>query len=390
LIYREHQQSFFGGDATTYDTVGLTLSRFWQGLEVNQPWLTNYINTRRPGWGMFYYVGGVYYVLGENQLAVQLINGVLGAAACIAVYKIAQLVYPNQRVARTAALLTAFSPSMVLWSSQMLKDAPIVLCLCMCALYTLKLRRRFTAPRLLLLLVSLFCLFALRHYAFYIMFAAIATALLFMAKQFSPLRMLQGGVIVIVIGIALAYLGAAQVPQETFDLKRIQLSREWSGKVANSGFGGDIDITDPTAAAGFLPLGLLYVLFAPFPWMISNLRQLITLPELLAWWLLVPMLVKGYWFATRHRLRQSFAISVFTIGLTLVYALFQTNVGTAYRHRAQLYVFFFIFIGIGLELRREAKVRRRNQLALAQSGLAAQNIIVPGRLTGEPLSPSTS
>ena len=61
----------------------------------------------------------------------------------------------------------------------------------------------------------------------------------------------------------------------------------------------------------------------------------------------------------RHRLKETFAIGIFTIGLTLVYALYQSNVGTAYRHRAQLYIFFFIFISIGLELRRAAKERRR-------------------------------
>src|SRR5206468_3415343 len=243
-----------------------------------------------------------------------------------------------------AAALTAFAPSMILWSSQMLKDAPIVLSLCLCALYTLKLRNRFQTRNLLLLLASLFCLFALRHYAFYIMFVAVASALVLTPKRLSPLRIVQGAVMVIVIGGALAYFGAGNVPQETFDLKHIQAAREWSAKAANSGFGGDVDITDPKAAIEYLPLGLLYVLFAPFPWMITSVRQLITLPELIAWWALIPMLVRGFWYGLRHRLKETFAIGIFTIGLTLIYALYQSNVGTAYRHRAQLYIFFFIFI----------------------------------------------
>jgi len=290
---------------------------------------------------------------------VQLLNCALGAAACVAVYRIAFLIYPEQRPARVAAVLTALAPSMILWSSQMLKDAPIVLSLCLCALYTLKLRDRFQARSLILLIASLFCLFSLRHYAFYIMFAAVASALVLTPKRLTPLRVAQGGVLVIVLGITLAYFGAGNVPQETFDLKHIQAAREWSAKVSNSGFGGDVDITDPKAALGYLPLGLLYVLFAPFPWMITNVRQLITLPELVAWWALMPMLARGYWYSLRHRLKETFAIIIFTVGLTLVYALYQSNVGTAYRHRAQLYIFFFIFISIGLELRRAARERTR-------------------------------
>jgi hypothetical protein len=50
---------------------------------------------------------------------------------------------------------------------------------------------------------------------------------------------------------------------------------------------------------------------------------------------------------------------LFTLGLTLVYALYQGNVGTAYRQRAQLYVFFFIFISVGWELRRQSKMVRQ-------------------------------
>jgi 4-amino-4-deoxy-L-arabinose transferase-like glycosyltransferase len=300
------------------------------------------------------------------------------------------LVYPQQRVARTAAILVALSPSMILWSSQMLKDAPIVLSLCLCALYTLKLRDKVSVKSLVLLLISLFCLYVLRHYAAYIMFVAIAGSLLLAAKRFTPLRVVQGGVLVIFLGLTLAYFGAAQVPQDAFNLKKIQAAREWSAKEANSGFGGDVDISDPKAAIEFLPVGLTYVLFAPFPWMMSSLRQLITLPELLVWWALVPMLIKGYWYGMRHRLKESFAICVFTIGLTLAYALYQSNVGTAYRHRAQLYVFFIIFISIGLELRREAKQRKRTQIAMGRSAYGpvatagAQHPLRNTAITSEP------
>jgi len=362
FIHDRGLQNFFGGDASTFDIVGNAISEAWQGRgSLDTAYMKSYLGDGRPGWGMYYFVGAIYYVIGQNQLAIQLINCAFGAAACIAVYRIAMMIFPQTRVARTAAILIAVSPSMILWSSQVLKDAAIVLSLCLCTLYTLRLREKFKAKDLALLLISLLCLYSLRNYASYIMFLAIAGSLMLTAKRFSPIRVLQGGFLVVVLGLSLAYFGAANVPTNTFDLKRIQKTREWAAKEAKSGYGGDVDISDPSAALGFLPIGLLYVLFAPFPWTITNVRQLITLPELLVWWALVPMLIKGYWFAIRHRLKETFSICVFTIGLTLVYALYQSNVGTAYRHRAQLYVFFIIFISAGLQLRREAKERKRAQ-----------------------------
>lgn len=390
VIYSKGLQGFFGGDAVSYDFFGNALCQVWQGIgDRNAPWLLSQIDLRRSGWGMPYYVASIYYVIGRNPLAIQLINSVLGAATCVVVYKICQSVYPERRAARTAAILTAVSPSMILWSAQGLKDAPIVFALCACMYYALSLRDRLQFKRIALLLVCLVCLYSLRHYAAYIVFIASAGTLLFAAKKFTPRRVLQGGVLVIVVGLALSYFGGDVAPT-AINLKRMQEARVWSAGVSNSGFGGDVDITDPVAALGFLPVGILYVLFAPFPWMITNLRQLITLPELLVWWAMIPLLVRGYWVSIRDRMRDTFGICVFTIGLTLAYALFQSNVGTAYRHRAQLFGFFFIFISIGIEHRRAAKLKKRNQRAFHRPGLSPALGPVAVRLTSKPVTERSS
>src|SRR5262245_6152885 len=370
VIYYKGWQAFFGADAETYDAFGNALCQSWRGLvDPNAWWLVNYTNTQRSGFGMFYFVAAVYWIVGQNPFVIQLINCALGASSCVVAYKIAMMIYPNQRVARTAAAFTAFSPSLILWSSQMLKDGPIALFLALCTLFTLKLRDRFTGKDFLLLLGSLFCLFALRNYAAYIIFIAMAGTFVLTAKRVTPIRVLQGALLVILIGLALSYFAGGHVQQfaeSALDFKRIQAVRVWGAKVSSSGFGGDVDISDPQAALGFLPVGVVYVLFAPFPWMMGNLRQLITLPEMLAWWLLLPIMLKGYWFAIRHRLRASFPITVFSIGLTLAYALYQSNVGTAYRHRAQLFVFFFIFISIGREVGRAPKKDKRPRALAGQ------------------------
>lgn len=386
-IYSRNLQQFLGADADTYDAFGNALLQSWKGLvDPNAFWLVKYTTARTSGFGMYYFVAGIYYVIGQNPLAIQLINSAIGAGVCIAGYKIAMMVYPNQRVARTVAIMTAFAPSLVLWTSQGLKDGPIMLCLCLCVLYALKVRTKVEIKSFVLLLGSLLCLYTLRHYAAYIMFTAVTGGLLFTAqKKLDPVRMLQGAVLVIIIGLAFSYFGAGEVAKSTIDLNRIQNARAWSARVSNSGFGGDVDITDPEAAIEYLPLGVLYVLLSPFPWMINNFRQLITLPELIAWWCLMPMMAKGYWFALRTRLRQSFVICTFVLGLTLAFALYQSNAGTAYRHRSQLYVFFFIFICIGLELRRSAKREKWSRMYQPVPFGTLSGAAVPQRVTASPM-----
>jgi len=391
VIYSRNLQQALGADAGTYDAFGNALLQSWRGLvDPDAYWLVKYTGARTSGFGMYYFVAGIYYVIGQNPLAIQLINCAIGAGVCISGYKIAMMVYPNERVARTVTMMTAFSPSLMLWTSQGLKDGPIMLCLCLCVLYALKIREKVEVKSFVLLLLSLLCLYTLRHYAAYIMFTAVTGGLLFTArKKLNPVRMLQGAALVIVIGLTFSYFGAAEVAKSTIDLKHIQNARVWGAKVSNSGFGGDVDITDPEAAIEYLPLGILYVLLSPFPWMINNVRQLITLPELIAWWFLMPMMAKGYWFALRNRLRQSFVICTFVLGLTLAFALYQSNAGTAYRHRSQLYVFFFIFICIGLELRRSARLEKRAHMYQQVPFGAVSVAGAPQRVTASPMKIQT-
>lgn len=48
--------------------------------------------------------------------------------------------------------------------------------------------------------------------------------------------------------------------------------------------------------------------------------------------------------------------------LTLAYSVFQGNVGTAYRQRAQLLVFYFIFVAVGYVVIKEKREERKRQV----------------------------
>jgi hypothetical protein len=60
----------------------------------------------------------------------------------------------------------------------------------------------------------------------------------------------------------------------------------------------------------------------------------------------------------------------------VAYSVFQGNVGTAYRQRAQILVFYFIFVAVGSVLvkeKRDARRRRaKEELRLATLGLKSE------------------
>ncbi len=383
LIYVFHFQGFFGGDALTYDAFGWALLKVWEGNKDYQVAIDIFSGGgAASGWGMLYMVAGIYKVVGRNMLAVQYVNSILGAATAPIAYMISMELFPHRRVARTCALLAAFFPSMVLWSSQGLKDGPIVFLLAISMIATLRLGNRFSLKYFVSLALALGCLLTLRFYVFYIVVVAITTAFILGRRPLTAQSFLRQFMIMIVIGLALTYFGVSRYATLQFqaygNFDQLQRMRIDASQSAQSGFGGDIDVSTPSGALSAIPLGFTYLLLAPFPWQMTSARSMITLPEMVVWWASLPMLALGLWFAIKHRLREVAPILIFTTLLTLCFSILMGNVGTAYRQRAQLLIFYFIFVAIGFVLvkeKREEKMRKR----IAEKEAARNLAWAPGK-----------
>jgi len=359
-------QEFFGGDAITYDFYGFALVKSWGGDHYYQTNVNAFFGEYgQSAWGMVYMVGAIYRVIGRNMLAIQFTNAVFGAATAPAVFAIAHTLFQNRRVARLAALLVAFFPSLVLWSSQGLKDGPIVFILVLAILLTLQLGEKFSFKNTVGLCLVLATLISFRFYLFYMMTAAVLGAFVIGTREFTLASFIRQFLVVIGIGFALTYMGVLQRAQQQAgyfgDLRVVERSRQDQSR-AQSGFGQDVDVSTTEGAIKAVPLGTINLLFAPFPWEVRSLRQSITLPEMLVWWSCFPLLILGLWFTIRHRLRQSFVILIFTTMLTLAYSIYQGNVGTAYRQRSQLLVFYFIFVAVGYVLVREKREEKKQHV----------------------------
>lgn len=368
LIFSFHLQEFFGGDAITYDFFGNALLKVWQGERFYMLYVQQFVGTGTGGgggWGMLYMVAVIYRIVGQNMLAVQFVNSILGAATAPIIYLCARHIFSNLRVARLTALFVAFFPSLVLWSAQGLKDGPIVFLLSFSMLATLRLGEKLSFKYITMLACALFALLSLRFYVFYMLVAAIAGAFVIGMRGPSARNFLRQFLVIMSLGLALTYLGVTRYASSQFEtyanLERVQRSRADLATSAKSGFGKDVDVSTTGGALAALPIGVIYLMFAPFPWQLASLRQIITLPEMVVWWTSFPMLVLGLWYSVKFRLRQISPILIFTTMLTLAYSIFQGNVGTAYRQRAQILVFYFMFVAVGFILMKERREDRKRQ-----------------------------
>lgn len=368
-------QPFFGGDYIVYHEFGNSVANIWsgQGDLVDQE-IYKQIPLSPAGWGMTYFVASIYYLVGENIFASQSVCAIIGAATAPMVYFCCQNIFQNKQTSKFAAMSVAIFPSFVIWSGQLLKDGLIVFLLVVAMTMVLELQKKLNYAAIVALILSMFGIFALRFYIFYVVAVAVVGSFL-LGYSGSNKALLRNAAILTAIVLGLAFLGIGDRASRELamfgSLERVQMSRLDLARSADTGFGRELDVSTTTGALLTLPVGFTYLILAPFPWQATNIRQAITIPDVLVWWALIPFAVSGLIYTFKNKLRPAIPILIFTVLLTVAYSITQGNVGTAYRQRTQIQVFLFIMVAVGWTLYKERKENRMLLKAAADRRVAA-------------------
>ena len=352
---------FFAGDAVTYDYFGWELAKIWSGEAQYTHWVLSRVQTMGHN-GMFYWVAAGYMVLGRSPFLLTVVQIVVVSLIPVLVYKTARLLFDSIPVARYAALMTAFFPSMIIWSSMLLKDSIVIFLFCVTVYFSLKLQMENKIRHAVPALTAMVLIFPIRGYVFY--FSLLAVVASYLMSRYGGVTVaalaarLRG---LCLIGILLFAMGFDDIAKQQVNanlLEQVQISRVDMARRADSGFDTGANVSTLSGAVSFLPRGVMYLLFAPFPWEGGGLRKMLAVPEMLVWYALFPFCVMGMLYTARMLFRRALIIFLFTVQLTLFYAIFQGNVGTAHRQRTQVFVFYFIFTSAGLVYsRRKARLQ---------------------------------
>jgi hypothetical protein len=356
---------YFAGDAETYSEYGFILCEYLKG---NISVLSSE-NTRRffllsgTGWGMYYIVALVYSIVGKNPIAANMFCAVISSAAVPIIYFLSKALFNNTRVAKIASFFVAFFPGFINWSSFMMKDGLIIFLLCLTVLLAFRLQKEFKISYIFALLFTLLGIISLRFYVFpMIIIAIIGGFLIGIRSDNSVSSLVRRFILICGIGLVITYIGVFSLVQTDVDkygsLESLNRARLDQSTRASSGY-EDVDVSTTEGVISFIPIGLLYLFFAPFPWQITSLRSALTMPEMIVWWFSMPYLIKGVSYSLKYRLRNVLPVIIFTLMLTIGYAIFQGNIGTAYRQRTQVQVFYFIFIAVGWVVSLEQKENQK-------------------------------
>lgn len=335
----------FAPDETTYFSAGHQLARFWSGdafylphlLVADQP--TGYI-----------YLNAASIFLFGGVLPLKLLNALLGAFVCYYQFLLSRALF-GPAVARRSALLTAFLPSLVLWSALNIRDVWAIFLILYTAWKSYQLKAGYSHLALVQLLGAIALLTTFRQYLFFVVALPPVVGLLLgagrrVARNFLLASLASLGILM------LTQAGMARSSLDLMSLEALAQARQNMTYGAGSAFGEDIDTSTPGQALAYLPIGIAYFLFSPFPWDITSALKVASLPEILFIYWLTPHMVRGAAYSFRHRLGDTAHVLVLVGLLVVSYSLGSGNVGTLYRHRAQALPFMMLLGAVGLEKKR--------------------------------------
>ena len=336
----------FAPDEATYASTGRQMALYWTGDLLLKPWR---FSTNQP-LGYFYVNAALFYLFGDSQMPVKVLNAFIGAFSARYIFLIGFDLF-GRAVAHRSALLCEFFPSLVLWSVLNIRDVWVVFLILFISWKSIEVVRGYSPGALVSVVLAALVLTWFRDYLFYVV--AIPPVVAFLIGRRSHLG--RNFVLAFAAGLGLLLLvqhakaGATAVDRMSLEaLSRVRQDLATGG----STLGENVDISTPGRALAYLPTGLAYFLFSPFPWQITSTLKLFALPEMLLIYGLTPAMIRGIRYTIRTRFREALQILLVTSLLTVSYALGEGNVGTLYRHRAQAISIYLMFAAAGIELRK--------------------------------------
>jgi 4-amino-4-deoxy-L-arabinose transferase-like glycosyltransferase len=295
----------------------------------------------------------IFDIFGTEPMLPRLWNCLVGAMTPVIGYALARD-FGAIRGARWSAVLIGFFPSLVLWSSLNLHDVDAYLVILIALLLTTRLQQDPRWWRVVALALALLATYLLRIFADAALFIAVVAGLLAWRLRL-PQRLairivgVAGAAGVAVVVGALVFPRAGEFIYARSGLSLLAGLRRSLASGARSAVDVDPGLQSLGGVLAFLPVGLVDFFLRPFPWEGGSGLNLLTRPEVIFYYLLLPLVGIGMALAVRKAASRALPRLVF-LGVTgLGYSLTLSNLGTIYRERDELLIVMFTFVGVAID-----------------------------------------
>ena len=350
LICYLYDGTFFeprAADSVIYHEHGVDLANNFRKNDYN---VSKYLSGNDySDFGYNVFLGIIYYIFGAYTIVARLFNVVFFALSVKAIFSLTEIIY-DTKTAKTASLITAFSPFLLFFIGVNLKETIMIFSLISATLYSVKilLKHENSFKNYALLIFSMMILFFFRTVlgmVFLSSFLVFYYLNLSIKKKIYKILALIG--LLFSLTFVIYYLDSIGITQkviETFDQSETQTDAELADKVSKGGSGG-LSIKK----ALVVPLLFISVLTAPFSTLVfldEQVESVWLYPGAMMKNILVFYAFFGIWFSFKHLLKRSSLILFILVGYLIVMAVSAQS--TSIRYQLVVLPFINIFIAYGM------------------------------------------
>jgi hypothetical protein len=340
----------FMGDGAPYVYNGNIILDMWLGGVKNIDTIFNYVKTVSGSGtiGVYdFWNAIVLFFTDRNPMALFYINSLAVSFSALFIYGITRRFY-NVNAARLSCLLTAFWPSIFLWSIQNFKEPITIFFITGAVYYLISILHAFRLRYAIMVLLFFAGLSLYRNQFFIILCLAVVFGLLY---SFVLFKIKSRVFLFFIIGIFLLVLCILYVRSHyikaVFEYVSMMRGHRAYGNFA---FLQNIDFSNTYHVIFFLPISFIFIVLAPFPWQLTGISHIVTLSEMLVYYVILWYSVRSLVFLHRNNIRGYGVVVILIVFILMLLALFEGNIGTVFRHRAIILPFLFTLSAIGFEI----------------------------------------
>ena len=324
--------SLLAGDDLAYDRIGLAIADRWRESGPSLAAWPDY----RDLTGLILYLGS------DNLLLPRLFNAFAGSLAVVFTALTAGRLF-GPRAALRVGLIAALFPSLIVWSSLNLKEGWALLALSLVGYGLVSVRSSGWTTSALPIVTGLLLLSVIRSWLLFVVAAGLLIGSLAAMKR-SRAKLIGTLTVVGLTLWGLMSLGVADQELDTVQSRSVEEIRSSTTR-GGSALEEGIDLSSPVATLGSAPIALVTTTLGPFPWAIVGERQALALPEMIAWYVIFPLVILGVIRARRRVPAEATQLAVLAGTILVALAVIEGNLGLIYRHRLQALILLFVFVG---------------------------------------------
>jgi hypothetical protein len=313
--------------------------------------------------GFYYSLAVLYWALGPYQLAGFALNAFFAGALVPMMFDVTHRLFGSD-AAWWAVVIVALQPGFLVWPAQLLREAGALFFLVVALDCAVRLATRATLSAALVMAADVGVFLTYRSDVALIVTVGLVVGLALGKRQVVGGVLAAGTVVAMGLVLVLALgLGRSGYQLSTSSsLSQVSHARQDLARTATSGFDTTVDVSTPRRAINYLPRGLPYFLWGPFPWQARSLPGVFSVVDALTVIALTPSIWRGLREARERIGRMQLLLLLPAGALTMALTLLIGNFGTIVRERLQVLMFLVPLAGLGIA-RRRAKDR-----ALIDSG----------------------